>query len=138
MAEHNEEHSEFDDEEDEHEHSEGCGHTPDQHARMKRVQKNFEKFLADSAADMMEPGHFDKLQKKVEKSLRGIGCSMSLTNLKVMIEGFKFGMMTHMQVPNDLPSILAALQKMVSDREKKRPVIDITKSKPLPPDVTEK
>lgn len=132
MAKDEEEHSEFDDE-DEHEHTADCGHSEEQHARMERVQKNFEKFLADSAADLMEPDMYEKLQKKVEKNFRKIECTMSYQNLKIFREGFEFGFMTQMQVPNELPKILAAVQKMVQDREKKRPIIDITKSKPLPP-----
>lgn len=133
-----EEESEFD-REDDHEHSSDCGHTPEQHkklqGRVDRLQKNFKKFLADNADDMLEPGMYEKLVTKLEKRLRMQGLNpSSLSTIKAFREGFEFGIITHMNVGSEAGRIFAGINKMVMDKEKKGPQldIDITKSKPLP------
>lgn len=131
--EHNEE-SEFD-KDDEHEHTAECGHTPEEHARMERLQKNFRKFLADNADDMLDPETYIKLKNKIEKRLKQAGITPSLTTLKVFREGYEFGLISHINMHNEVGRIFSGINKMVTEREPKKPkvAIDITKSLPLPP-----
>lgn len=128
--EHNEE-SEFD-KEDEHEHTEDCGHTEEQHARMNRVQKNLQKFMAENAMDMMDEKTFQKIEKRVRGHFHDAGATFTLTSLKLYLEGFQFGMMSQLNVPNATGSMLAAITKMVADKTPPKVEIDITKSKPMP------
>lgn len=127
-------HEEFD-KEDEHEHTEECGHTPADHERMERLNTNMKKFLAENAEDMLETGMYEKLKNKIEKRLRAAGINPSLTTLKIFREGFEFGMFASQNVSNHVGPILAGINKMVLDKEKKSPIpkIDITKSVPMPP-----
>ena len=133
MAE-NDEDSIWDKDEEGHEHTADCGHSDAEHARMKRVQDNFKKFLADNAEDMLDEGTFLKMKGKVEKHLREAGSSMTFTSLKIFREGFMFGMMAQLNIGADSARMLAGIGRLVREKEPKRAKIDITQSKPLPKD----
>ncbi len=130
-----------DDENEDGEHSNNCGHTDAEHAEMKkqalekraRLQKNFKKFLADNAEDMLDDGMFEKIQKSVAKHLRDANASASYTSLKIFHEGFVFGMMTQLNVGSESSRVMAGINRMIKDKEPKKTQIDITKSMPLPP-----
>lgn len=130
----NEEESEFDKDDE----GEDCGHTSEEHAKLNgradRLLENMKKFLAENAQDMLEDGQYDKLVKKIEKRLRTQDINPSLNNLKTFREGFEFGMVIHVNVGSQVVPVFAGISKMITDMEKKsKPVIDITKSMPMPP-----
>ncbi len=119
------------DREEEHEHTNECGHTDADHQRMNRLGKNLKQFLADNAADMIDEETFQKMVKKVTNSLKEANASASFTSLKIYREGFMLGMMAGAQVGPMSSTILAGIGRMIKEKEPKKAVIDITKSKPM-------
>lgn len=116
--------SEFD-REDEHEHREDCGHSEHDHKRIDRVHKNFEKFLAENAGDLLNPEQLQKIQKKVDKLLKSNSLTSTLTSLKAFQVGYQFGVMTQTQLGPQSAQVYAGLTKLVSDREAKvKKVVD--------------
>ncbi len=127
---------EHDHDEEEEEGDEHLGHSHISPEAMKRIKDKFQKFIADVADDMLEPGQVELIAKNMDKKLRSAGVLPNLSTMKAFAEGFDFGVLSSMQLEERVAMVMAGIRKVIKDKTGVKPKldIDITKSKPLPPE----
>lgn len=95
-----------------HEHTEECGHTKEEHEKLARVQSKFDAFLEDAAEDMFDDKDLANLLTIVKGRLKKCKAGTSITYLRAFTAGFEFG--TYAASKNDHSMQLIAGMKRIN------------------------